>query len=99
MEKSVDIVSDLLDRTQELLGEADGTDWIIAIAVGVVIQLIVLLIMRIAGIFFRMASWIIASAISVFVALWILDRRGIPESIGGRRIEDWVDDARRAIGI
>jgi len=93
------MVNDSLDRIGDLLREADTTDWITAIIIGVLIQLLVLLIMRIAGIFFRMASWVIASAISIFVAVWILDRRGIPESIGGRRIEEWIDDARRAINM
>lgn len=93
------MVNDVVDRIRDVLGEADANDWVVAIIIGVLIQLLVLLIFRVVGIFFRMASWVIASVIAVLVALWILDRRGIPESIGGRRIDDWIDDARRAIGI
>ena len=92
------MVNDVLDRIREALGEADTTDWITAIIIGVVVQLVVLVLLKVAGIFFRIASWVFATVISVFVAYSVLDGRGLPESIGGRRIEDWIDDARRAVG-
>jgi hypothetical protein len=93
------MLNDVIDRVREVLNDADGNDWIAAVVVGVVVQLIVLLLFRVVGIFFRMASWVIASAISVVAALYILDRQGIPRSIGGRQVDEWIDDARRWIGV
>lgn len=92
-------MNDLLDRIRDTLSKADTNTWITAVIVAVVVQLLVLLILRVVGIFFRMASWIFASAISVVIAIWILDNRGIPNSIGGKRIEEWIDDIRNAIGV
>ncbi|MEA2514791.1 MAG: hypothetical protein QOJ59_4280 [Thermomicrobiales bacterium] len=93
------MVNDALDRIRDVLGHADTNDWIAAIIVGVIVQILVLLVMRVFGFFLRMASWLLASAISIVVALYVLDRRGIPRSIGGRQIDSLIDDARRFIGV
>jgi sugar phosphate permease len=93
------MLNDWLDRIREVIQDADTNDWIAAVLAGVIVQVIVLLLFRVIGIFFRMASWVMASAISIVVALYILDRQGIPHAIGGRQVDEWIDDARRWIGI
>ncbi len=93
------MLNDALDRIREVLNEADTNDWIAAVIVGALVQILVLFVMRVFGFFLRMASWLLATAISIVVALYILDRRGVPRSIGGRQIDSWIEDARRFLGV
>ena len=97
--KRTAMLNDWLDRIQDILGQADTNDWIAAIIIGAVVQLLVLLVLRILGFFFRLASWLVASAVGIAVALYILDRQGIPRAIGGGQIDRWIDDVRRWLGI
>jgi hypothetical protein len=92
------MLNDWLDRIQDLISDADVNDWIAAIIIGLVVQFLVLLLFRFLGFFVRMATWFIASLIGVGVALFILDRQGVPRSIGGRQIDQWIDDIRGFIG-
>jgi uncharacterized protein (DUF983 family) len=95
----VAVINDWLDRLRDVVHEADTNDWIAAVLVAVVVQFVVLLLMRVFGFFLRMASWLLAFAISVVVALSVLDHRGVPRSIGGRQIDVWIEDARRWLGV
>ncbi len=90
--------NDWLDRVQDLLSDADANDWIAAILIGAAVQILVLLLFRILGFFFRMLTWVVASLIGVAVALYVLDRRGVPRAIGGGRIDQWIDGVRGLIG-
>jgi purine-cytosine permease-like protein len=93
------VVNDWLDRVRDVLNQADTNDWIAAVIVGALILIVVLVLLRIVGFFFRMASWLVALAAGVAVALSILDRQGVPRSIGGMQIDRWIEDARRWIGV
>ena len=93
------MLNDWLDRIREVLRDADTNDWIVAVIAGALVQIVVLLVLRVVGVFFRMASWLLASAVGIVVAVYILDRQGVPRAIGGRRVDEWIDDARRWIGV
>jgi hypothetical protein len=93
------MLNDWLDRVRDVLNDADGNDWIAAVIIGAAVQILVLLLFRVLGFFFRMATWFVASLVGVAVALYILDRQGIPGAIGGGQIDQWIDDVRRLIGF
>jgi len=93
------MLNDWLDRVRDVLSDADANDWIAAVIIGAAVQILVLLLFRILGFFFRMATWFVASLIGVAVALYILDRKGVPRAIGGQQIDQWFDDVRGYIGV
>ena len=92
------MLNDWFDRIRDLISGADVNDWIAAVIIGLAVQFLVLLLFRFLGFFVRMAAWFIASLIGVASALYILDRQGVPRSIGGRQIDQWIDDVRGFIG-
>jgi hypothetical protein len=93
------MLNDWLNRVQDVLSDADANDWLVAVIIGAAVQILVLLLFRILGFFFRMATWFVASLIGVAVTLYILDREGVPRSIGGGQIDRWIDDVRGYIGV
>jgi len=93
------VVNDGLDRVRDAINHANANDWIAAVIVGGLIAIVVLVVLRIVGFFFRMATWVVALAAGVAVAFYILDRHGVPRSIGGAQIDRWIEDGRRRIGV
>lgn len=93
------MLNDWLDRVRDVLSDSDGNDWIAAVIIGAAVQILVLLLFRILGFFFRMATWFVASLVGVAVTLYILDRQGVPRTIGGGQIDQWIDDVRGFIGV
>jgi hypothetical protein len=89
----------LPDRVRDAVNQANANDWIVAAIAGALITIVVSVLLRIVGFFFRMATWVVALAAGVVVAFFILDRQGLPRSIGGARIDRWIEDGRRWIGV
>ena len=50
------MLNDWLDRVRDVLSDADANDWIAAVIIGAAVQILVLLLFRILGFFFRMAT-------------------------------------------
>ena len=93
------MLDDWLDRVQDVLNRADTNDWIAAIIIGVAVQFLVLLVLRILGFVFRLASWFVAAAVGIAVALYFLDRNGLPDAIGGGQLDRWIDGVRQWLGV
>ncbi|HEY7032262.1 MAG TPA: hypothetical protein VH482_13070 [Thermomicrobiales bacterium] len=87
------------DRVRDAINQANTNDVIAAVIAGALIAIVVLVLLRIVGYFFRMATWIAALAAGVAVAFLILDHRGVPRSIGGAQIDRWIEDGRRWLGV
>lgn len=89
----------VLDRIRDLFTQASANDWIAAIVIGALIQIVVLLVFRVLGFFLRLASWLLALAAGVAAGLYVLHHGGVPTSLGGEHIDRWIEDARRWIGV
>jgi hypothetical protein len=93
------MIDDWVDRVGDIIAGAEANDWIVAAAAGTLALILVLLALRIVGFLFRRIGCLLALAVGASVALFVLDRRGLPGSIGGGRIDRWIDDVRRSIGV
>ena len=87
-----------LERLWDVLRPRDTSALVSAIVVCVVVQIVVLFLFRALGFFLNLLSWLLGLAISVSIALYILNN-GVPEALGGEQIDRLIDDARRWLGI
>jgi hypothetical protein len=92
-------MSDLLDRIQDAISDARGNDWVVAIGVAILVQIVLLFVFRILGMFLRTATFMLATVVAIVVAVIVLDHHGLPDYLGGDQLNRWIDDLRGRLDV